>query len=53
MEKTPEIDDSVQFCETHATSLVKDAPLLHYTRDLIMSTQARARFVEPDIRPLF
>jgi len=31
----------------------KDYPLLFYTRELLFSDEARARFVEPDIRQLF
>ena len=43
--------DSSGFIDAHATQLVSDAPLRHYTRERILSLEARARFVEPDLAP--
>jgi hypothetical protein len=36
----------------HEAALHKDAPLRHYTRELLASTAARACFVDPDRAPL-
>jgi len=30
----------------------RDLPLSHYTRDLLMSADARSGWVEPDLRPI-
>lgn len=43
---------SDEFCETHPelmTKLVLDG---HYSRDVLMSLQAKADFIEPDLAPL-
>jgi hypothetical protein len=52
MRATPDHVASTSFLEVHAESLGKDAPLRHYTRELLLSPTARARFVEPDVLPL-
>lgn len=44
--------DSSTFVEAAGASLARNAPLKHYSRGLILSTAARARFVEPDLAPL-
>lgn len=52
MRSAPEHETSLSFLEAHAARLGKDAPLRHYTRERLLSTEARARFVEPDLLPL-
>ncbi len=42
-------EDSVSFIDRHAGALARDVPLRHYARDRLFSTDARARFVEPDV----
>jgi hypothetical protein len=44
--------DSSTFVDTHAAALAKDAPLRHYSRERVLSVEARARFVEPDLEPV-
>lgn len=50
--ETPDFSDSREFLERHSASLAKDAPLRHFSRDRIMSLEARARCIEPDVAPL-
>jgi hypothetical protein len=45
-------DSSEAFLQRHNTLLSKDALLRHYTKDRLMSQQARKEFVEPDLVPL-
>ena len=49
---TPELDASTSFLDAHAAALGKEAPLRHYSRELLLSATARARFVEPDLASL-
>jgi hypothetical protein len=42
---------SLAFVET-CDRLGRDALLRHYSRERLMSVEARARFVEPDVSPL-
>jgi hypothetical protein len=44
--------DSESFCEAHPHLLQKTLLRLYYTRPRIMTLEAKARFVEPDIAPL-
>jgi len=48
----PVLADSREFLRTHKELLGKDAPLRHYSRELLFSVAARARFVAPDLAPL-
>jgi hypothetical protein len=52
MRETPHHDDSALFLAAHAATLAKDAPLRHYSKELLLSVAARACFVEPDRSPL-
>jgi hypothetical protein len=45
-------ESSLAFIEACAGRLEKEALLRHYSRERLMSVEARARFVEPDIAPL-
>lgn len=45
-------ETSDAFVDACADRLAKQAPLRHYSRERIMSIEARARFVEPDLTPL-
>jgi hypothetical protein len=45
-------DTSTAFVDACGDRLARDALLRHYTRDRLMSVEARARFVEPDLQPL-
>lgn len=46
------ITNSEGFCEAHPHLLQKTVLRLYYTRSRIMTAQAKAEFVEPDIGPL-
>jgi hypothetical protein len=46
------ITDSESFCEAHPHLLSKMLLRLYYTRARIMTLEAKAKFVEPDIAPL-
>jgi len=43
--------DSEEFCEKNPQLLCKDAPFLFYTRDRLMSAEAKQRFLAPDVAP--
>lgn len=43
--------DIVRICASLCTTLDRDVPFRHYSRDLLLSDRARQRFVEPDIAP--
>lgn len=45
-------ETSGAFVDACAEALTSAAVLRHYSRDRIMSVEARARFVEPDLSPL-
>jgi hypothetical protein len=45
-----DLDDSARFVT--AASLPSDALLRHYTKERVLSLEARARFVPPDLEPL-
>jgi putative acetyltransferase len=45
-------ESSLAFLEIHAGHLGKDAPLRHYSRERLLSLEARTRYVEPDLAPL-
>jgi hypothetical protein len=44
--------DSDYFMERHAEHLGQAALFAHYSRERLLRTEARARFVEPDLLPL-
>ncbi len=44
--------DSLTFARRLAAAIGREAVLRHYSRDLINSAAARARFIEPDLSPL-
>lgn len=52
LQQSPALSDSRDFLATHADRLAKDAPLRYYSRELLFSVAARARFVAPDLAPL-
>jgi hypothetical protein len=52
MRRTPAIADSRQFLAACSAELGKEAPMRHYSRDRLLSIEARARFIEPDLLPL-
>ncbi len=43
---------SSDFVDAHGDALAKDALLRHYSRERLLSLEARTRFVEPDLAPL-
>lgn len=45
-------DDTRRFADAHRERLGSDAPLRYYSRARVLSLEARARFVEPDLAPL-
>jgi len=45
-------EPSTAFLAAHFERLAKTAPLRYYTRERLLSVEARARFVEPDLAPL-
>jgi len=45
-------ESSEVFLSRHASLLSKDAILAHYTKERIMSPEARQQFIEPDLKPL-
>jgi hypothetical protein len=49
---TPDVETSLSFLDAHSHHLTKEAPLRHYSRERLLSVEARAKFVEPDILPL-
>ena len=51
MRRTPAIADSRQFLAACSAVLGKEAPMRHYSRDRLLSIEARARFTEPDLLP--
>lgn len=50
--RSPKAADSQAFVDAHAGALGKDAPLAHYTKERLMSLEARSRWVEPNLKPL-
>jgi hypothetical protein len=48
IEKT---SDSQSFLARHPHLLERDAPLRHYSRDVLVSLRARSVFVPPDVSP--
>lgn len=52
MRATPELPGSTHFVAAHAGPLGKDAPLRHYSRERLLSVEARARFLDPDLEAL-
>jgi hypothetical protein len=50
--RQPELDDFDRFAAAHPELLDRGLPLRHYSRDRLMSAEARAGWVEPDLRPL-
>lgn len=44
--------NSDAFCDAHPELLTKFALLKHYSRERIMSAEAKAAFLEPDLEPL-
>jgi len=44
--------DSDTFCDARTDLMTKAALLRHYSRERIMSAEAKARFIEPDLEPL-
>ena len=49
---SPRIDDFARFAGAHPWLLEKDALLAFYSRERLMGEEARAGWVEPDLRPL-
>ena len=45
-------ENSEAFVAKHALRLSKDTPLSYYTKERIMSAEARRGFVEPDLKSL-
>lgn len=43
---------SVEFCKSHPELMDKKALLNYYSRDRIMSWEAKREFIEPDLQPL-
>jgi hypothetical protein len=43
---------SEAFVSKHSTLVSKDALLVYYTKERIMSPEARRQFVDPDLKPL-
>lgn len=52
MTKHGPADSSIAFCNAQPHLLIRTLLRLYYTQDRIMSAEAKARFVEPDIAPL-
>jgi hypothetical protein len=50
--KNTDAPSSGAFVDACSDWLGKDAALRHYSRELVTSVRARARFVEPDLAPL-
>jgi len=50
--ETLQITDSTSFCDAHPHLLQKTLLRLYYTRQKVMTMEAKAAFVEPDIGPL-
>jgi hypothetical protein len=50
--KTPHFTDSSSLLNAHADRLAKTASLTYYSRDRLMSVEARAHFIAPDLAPL-
>lgn len=50
--QTPALGESRELLAAHAETLGKDAPLRYYSRELLFSVAARARFVAPDLASL-
>ncbi len=48
---SPQRDGSLAFVRAHAHDLGRDAPLRHYSKERLMTLEARARFVPPDREP--
>ncbi|MGD9693675.1 MAG: hypothetical protein AB7G17_06520 [Phycisphaerales bacterium] len=44
--------DSDSFCDARPDLMTKLVLLKHYSRERIMSAEAKARFIEPDLEPL-
>jgi hypothetical protein len=45
-------ESSLAFVEACGDRLARDALLRHYSRERLMSVEARARYVDPDVSPL-
>jgi hypothetical protein len=43
---------SEAFLSRHPVLTSKDSLLIHYTKDRLMSAEARRQFIDPDIKPL-
>ena len=52
MQESTEAESSLAFLEAHGARLGKDAPLRHYSRERLLSLEARTRYVEPDLAPV-
>ena len=50
--KADDSADSLTFVQRHAEQLKKGATLRYYTEPRLMSVQARAAFIPPDVTPL-
>lgn len=50
--KSTEAPTSDAFVETCGTELAMNAVMRHYSKEFVMSVQARAMFVPPDVSPL-
>jgi hypothetical protein len=49
MQESTEAESSLAFLEAHGPRLGKEAPLKHYSRERLLSLEARTRYVEPDL----
>ncbi len=52
MQESTEAESSLAFLEAQGARLGKDAPLRHYSRERLLSLEARTRYVEPDLEPV-
>ena len=49
---TPQLDDFAEFAVAHPELFDRALPLAYYSEARLMSSDARAGWVEPDLRPL-
>jgi hypothetical protein len=52
MEQTPSSDSADAFIEANPRMLDSKIMLTHYSAEVLFSDEARAKFVEPDLRPI-
>jgi hypothetical protein len=49
---TPQLDDFAEFAAAHPELFDRALPLVYYSESRLMSSDARAGWVEPDLKPL-